>query len=114
MGVTKPEAGVIATRPATAPAAAPTTLGLPVASQLSSGPDEQPAAAVARCVTTKALEARPPAATSATGVEAEPAEPEDGGADDDHGDVVRLHRLTAEAVALAVEEGGHQGRRYRR
>ena len=41
MGVTKPEAGVIATRPATAPAAAPTTLGLPRDDQLNAGPDHR-------------------------------------------------------------------------
>src|SRR3954454_11308113 len=63
MGVTKPEAGVMATRPATAPAAAPTTLGLPVENQLRPV-QKTAAAAVARCVTTKALEARPLAATA--------------------------------------------------
>src|SRR3989304_1627166 len=69
MGWTMPEAGVIATRPATAPAAAAATPN--------------------------------------------PAEPQQGGADNDHRDVVRLHRLAAEAVALAVEdrrgEGGNAG-----
>src|SRR6478672_7303762 len=61
MGVTKPEAGVIATRPATAPAAAPTTLGLPETNQLNRV-QVQAAAAVARWVTVQAFEASPPAA----------------------------------------------------
>src|SRR5690606_15345321 len=47
---------------------------------------------------------------SATGIEAEPTEPEKRGADHHHGDVVRLHRLTAVTVALAVEDCGNQGR----
>src|SRR3954452_15891120 len=61
MGVTRRDAGVIATRPATAPAAAPTTLGLPETNQLNRV-HVQAAAAVARWVTVKALEARPLAA----------------------------------------------------
>src|SRR5437763_14968056 len=57
---TKPAAGVIATRPATAPAAAPSTLGAPLCShdtviQVSA------AIAAAVFVTTNALAARPPA-----------------------------------------------------
>src|SRR3990172_7771168 len=56
MGCTKPEAGVMATSPATAPAAAPTTLGLPVENQLRSIPVKA-AAAAAVFVTTKALAA---------------------------------------------------------
>src|SRR5262245_38020887 len=59
-GVTKPEAGVIATSPATAPDAAPSMVGLPV---LNHSATIQPSAArdAAVCVTTKALVARPPA-----------------------------------------------------
>src|SRR3989304_5407239 len=44
MGPTKPEAGVIATRPATAPEAAPSTVGLP---RLSHSVNIQPSAAAA-------------------------------------------------------------------
>src|SRR5256885_12387888 len=60
---TKPEAGVIATRPATAPAAMPSTLGRPrwiheTVSQVS------PAIAAAVFVTTNALVARPPAVSA--------------------------------------------------
>src|SRR5215813_10837675 len=65
-GVTKPEAGVIATSPATAPDAAPSIVGLPV---LNHSATIHPSAAreAAVWVTTKALVARPPA------VSAEPA-----------------------------------------
>src|SRR3972149_5725857 len=78
MGWTKPEAGVMATRPATAPAAAPITLALPASSQLANIQDRAAAAAggvgtrqaaAARAagagpvlVTTKALAAWPLAA----------------------------------------------------
>src|SRR4029453_16205828 len=57
-GVTKPDAGVIATRPATAPDAAPSIVGLPF---LNHSANIQPSAAseAAVCVAMKALEARP-------------------------------------------------------
>ena len=46
----------------------------------------------------------------AAGVEAEPAEPEQAGAEHGHRQVVRLHRLLAEADALAEHERGDQRR----
>src|SRR5512132_2133180 len=60
---TKPDAGVIATRPATAPAAAPRTLGAPLCShetviQVSAAID------AAVLVTTKAFAASPPEASA--------------------------------------------------
>ena len=60
-GPTKPQAGVIATSPATAPDAAPSTVGLPV---LIHSVSIQPsvAAAAAKLVSTKALVASPLAA----------------------------------------------------
>src|SRR3954470_5608075 len=60
IGVTKPLAGVITTRPATAPEIAPSTVGFPV---LSHSANIQPsvAAAAAKCVATKALAAPAPA-----------------------------------------------------
>src|SRR5690348_7986242 len=59
-GWTKPEAGVIATRPATAPEIAPSTLGLP--DFIHSAPTQPSVAAAApKCVATKALVARPEA-----------------------------------------------------
>src|SRR5688572_19965710 len=58
IGVTKPAAGVIATKPATAPEAAPSIVGLPV---LSHSATIQPSAAneAAVCVAINALDARP-------------------------------------------------------
>src|SRR3954468_18387473 len=63
IGPTKPDAGVIATSPATAPLAAPSTVGLPRPSQ-SIATQESAAAAVAVFVTTNALVARPSAASA--------------------------------------------------
>src|ERR1051326_3317255 len=60
MGVTKPAAGVRATKPATAPEIAPSALGLPLRSH-SAALHPMTAAAAARCVATKALVARLPA-----------------------------------------------------
>src|SRR5215831_996218 len=63
IGVTNPEAGVIATRPATAPIEAPSTLGFPLCSQLIVS---QVSAAIAAAVfvTTNAETARPLAASA--------------------------------------------------
>src|SRR3989454_9511503 len=59
MGPTKPEAGVIATSPATAPDAAPTVVAFPCL--IHSGMIQpRTAVAVARCVATNALPANPP------------------------------------------------------
>ena len=60
-GWTNPEAGVMATNPATAPEIPPRTLGLPL--WIHSAPIQPRAAAAApKCVATKALVARPDAA----------------------------------------------------
>src|SRR3954469_20430555 len=63
MGLTKPEAGVIATSPATDPEIPPSMLGLPLCIHSAS---IQPSAAVAaaKWVATKALAARPEAASA--------------------------------------------------
>src|SRR5471032_2739188 len=61
VGPTKPEAGVIATRPATAPDAMPSTLGLPLVSH-SVNIQASAAAAVAIWVAAIAMPARPSAA----------------------------------------------------
>src|SRR5438132_7437202 len=57
---TYPDAGVIATRPATAPAAAPSTLGAPLCSH-ETVIHVSAAIAAAVLVTTNAFAARPPA-----------------------------------------------------
>src|SRR4051795_3152136 len=62
-GSTKPDAGVIATKPATAPEMQPSTEGLPLASH-SANIQPSAAAAVAICVTAIAMPARPFAATA--------------------------------------------------
>src|SRR5438067_13097611 len=63
IGVTKPAAGVMPTRPATAPAAAPSTLGWPLCAQATVTQASAPIAAAA-VVVTKALAARPIAASA--------------------------------------------------
>src|ERR1700683_3862239 len=63
IGCTKPEAGVMATSPATAPEIAPRALGLPLRIH-SATLQPMAAAAVAKCVFTKALVARPLAFTA--------------------------------------------------
>src|SRR5258706_15602252 len=63
VGPTKPEAGVMATNPATAPDAIPKTLGLPLTIH-SANIHPIAAAAVAICVAAIAIPARPSAATA--------------------------------------------------
>src|SRR5499425_1569492 len=62
-GPTKPDAGVIATRPATAPEQIPTTVGLPFSAH-STSIQVKPATAVAICVTSMAMPACMPALTA--------------------------------------------------
>src|SRR3954451_23373790 len=62
-GSTKPEAGVMATSPATAPEMAPRTDGLPLVIH-SANIQPSAAAAVAICVTVMAMPARPLAPTA--------------------------------------------------
>src|SRR5499433_3493808 len=63
IGATKPDAGVIATSPATAPLAAPSTVGFPRLSH-SANIHDSAAAAVAVLVATNALTASPLAASA--------------------------------------------------
>src|SRR5215470_16851739 len=63
IGPTNPAAGVIATRPATAPEIAPSALALPFLNH-SAMLQPQAAAAAPRCVATNALDARPLAANA--------------------------------------------------
>ena len=63
MGPTEPDAGVMATRPATAPDAIPSTLGLPCDTHsVNIHPSAAPAVAI--CVTAMAMPATPSAASS--------------------------------------------------
>src|SRR5579871_1112623 len=63
VGVTKPEAGVMTTSPATAPEQKPSTVGLPRVSHSSAGQTAAPTA-VASVVAVKAEAAIPSAATA--------------------------------------------------
>jgi len=63
IGPTKPEAGVIATRPATAPEQMPITVGLPRWNH-STSIHTKAAVAVANCVTAIAMPACSPAVTA--------------------------------------------------
>src|SRR3954463_226272 len=63
VGLTKPEAGVMATRPATAPEMTPSTEGLPRVTH-SANIQASAAAAVANCVTAIAMPALGPALTA--------------------------------------------------
>src|ERR1035441_9057238 len=62
-GLTKPDAGVMATRPATHPEMPPNTLGLPLSSH-SAATHPSVAAAGPKCGATNALVARPEAASA--------------------------------------------------
>src|SRR5215472_16603678 len=62
-GPTKPDAGVMATSPATAPEQMPTTVGLPFSAH-STSIQVKPATAVAICVTVIAMPACMPAVTA--------------------------------------------------
>ena len=85
-------AGVIATRPATAPDAAPSIDGLPLNSH-SANIHDSTAAAVATSVLTNASAGDAARLQRRTRVEAEPADPQQRRADHRHRQVVRRHRL---------------------
>src|SRR5258706_5628879 len=74
VGLTKPDAGVIATRPATAPEIMPSTDGF-LATSHSENIQLSEAAAVAVCVAAAALPAFPFAGTAEPGLETDPAHP---------------------------------------
>ena len=109
IGVTEEQDGVIATRPATTPDAAPSEVACPsrifsVASQPSA------AAPVATMRGHPDLGGLAVGRQRRAGVEAEPAEPQQAGADHDQRQVVRAHRVAAEAAALAEHQGERQAR----
>src|ERR1700680_2591610 len=92
-GSTKPEAGVIATSPATAPEMMPSTLGLPLLAH-STNIQGNAAAAVRR--------------GTAPAIEAKPGDPRERGAGDAEHQVVRRHRFGPVAAPLAHHQRGHQ------
>ncbi len=103
IGVTKPAAGVMPTRPATAPEIAPSMLGLPITIH-STISQAHAAAAAPKCVETNALDAEARCVQRATGVEAEPAHPEKSRTDGAEHHAMRTHRFRAEAFAFAEVE----------
>src|SRR5207248_6977094 len=91
-GSTKPEAGVIATSPATAPEMIPSTLGFPFMTH-SANIHASAAAAVAIWVCRHGHPGIAVGCRRRAGVEAEPADPQQRGADDAQHEVVRRHRF---------------------
>ena len=111
-GVSAAAAGVMATRPATTPEAAPSEVTCRSRSRSTSA---QPsiAAAVATVVFTQASPAVASRRTGATGIEPEPAEPQQRGTEHDQRQVVRLHRLRAEALPRCRRRARARDRRRR-
>src|ERR1700686_5108739 len=87
-GPTKPDAGVMATRPATAPVQMPTTVGLPRRIH-STSIQVKPAAAVANWGARHALAGLHARRDGGARIEAEPADPQQRGADEGQDHVVR-------------------------
>ena len=107
--VTKPHAGVITTRPATAPEQKPRTLGLPrmmysamAQTKRGDGGGERRGG--------EGVGGDAVGGERATGVEAVPADPEHAGADHAEHHAVRRHGLFAEAEALAEDQAEDQRR----
>ena len=108
IGLTKPEAGVMQTRPATAPEHAPSTVGLPRVIHSMPAQASAPAAA-AKCVAQKALAARPSAASALPALKPNQPTHSMRRAERRVGQVVRRHRLAAEAQPLAHEQQRRSG-----
>ena len=99
----------MATRPATAPEMMPRTLGFLCTSH-SENIQASAAAAVAIWVTVMAMPALTSGGHGRTGVEAEPADPQQRGADHAVDQVVRRHVLRAEPGALAEHKSADEAR----
>jgi hypothetical protein len=110
---TLPAAGVIATRPATAPEAAPSMVGLPL-KMASPSDQESTAQAVARKVLMKASAALPFASSADPALKPNQPYPQQRRADHGQRQVVRRHRFLAVADALADQVGARSGRPRRR
>ena len=103
IGPTQPQAGVMATRPAMAPEAAPSIVGVP--RQIHSAKDQViAAAAVASSRVGEHLGREAGRFEVGADVEAEPADPQQRRADHHDRQVVRRHGRLAVADALAREE----------
>ena len=102
-GTMNAQAGVMATRPATAPDAAPTVVGWPSRIFSTSSQPRTPAA-VATWVLVKASAAVWLAARAEPGVEPEPAEPQQARTEQDGRHVVRPERGLGPAVASSEDD----------
>ena len=107
IGPTKPQAGVIATRPATAPEAAPSIEALPLAIHSPSDPGQHRRGGGEQRVD-EGQRGDAVGFEGGAGVEAEPAHPQQRGADHGQGQAVRRHRFLAVADALADHVGADQ------
>ena len=103
-GVTDPPLGVIATRPATMPEAAPRVVACPSRTRSSDEPADRPGGSRA-AGGHEHHRRRVVGAEGGAGVEAVPPEPEQPGAEHHQGQVVRAHRVLAEADAGADHHG---------
>ena len=92
MGPTKPEAGVMATKPATTPDGGAQRGGTcPGAATRHRRPGQSRGGRGGQMGDDEGAGGQPVGGEGAAGVEAEPAEPEDARAQHRHGDVVRMH-----------------------
>ena len=107
---TKPAHGVIATRPATAPDAAPSVVACPLLAAARRRSQPSIAAAAATSVLMNACAASAVGAERRAGVEAEPAEPQDAGAEQRERQRVRRHRVLRPALPLAEHEDAARAR----
>ena len=103
IGDTNPDAGVIATSPATAPEIAPSTDGLPLRIH-SAALQPIAAAAAPKCVATNADVASVPAASADPGVEPEPPHPQQARPDKAQHHGVRLHRFFADTQSACPDK----------
>ena len=107
---TVPHDGVIATRPATTPEAAPKVVGLPSRICSTDEPAQHAEAAGDQRVE-EDRRGRAVGGQRRTGVEPEPAEPQQADAEQHEGQVVRAHRVVLEADARAEHQRQRQRRR---
>ena len=107
IGETEEQDGVMATRPATTPEAAPSEVGWPSRNALGEQPAQGRGGGRDQGV-------HPDdgggvaGGDGGAGVEAEPAEPQQAGAEHDQGEVVRPHRVAPPAEPLAKHDGEGQ------
>ena len=98
----------MATNPATAPETAPSTLGLPFANPLRAGPTHR-GGRRRKVRGYKSAGSQTVRSQRAAGIKAEPAHPQQAGADEAQDDTVRRHLFVGISQALAQVKSTHQG-----